>query len=31
MKYYSKDLPEQYVEVAHVRFDDVRTGFLYVP
>lgn len=29
MKYYSKDLPEQYVEVAHVRFDDVRTGFLY--
>lgn len=29
MKCYSKDLPEQYAEVAHVRFDDVRTGFLY--
>lgn len=29
MKYVSKDLPKQYVEVAHVRFDDVRTGFLH--
>lgn len=29
MKYYNKELPEEYAEVAHVRFDDLRTGFLY--
>ena len=29
MKYYNRDLPGEYAEVAHVRFDDVRTGFLY--
>lgn len=27
MKLYEKTLPEQYVEIAHVRFDDVKTGF----
>ena len=29
MKFYELDLPPQYVELAHVRFDDVKTGFLY--
>lgn len=29
MKQYEKELPAQYVEIAHVRFDAVKTGFLY--
>lgn len=29
MKHYENVLPEQYVEIDHVRFDDVKTGFLY--
>lgn len=29
MKIYEKTLPEQYLEIAHVRFDDVKTGFYY--
>lgn len=29
MKFYELDLPPQYAELAHVRFDDVKTGFLY--
>lgn len=29
MRYYELDLPSRYTEVAYVRFDNVKTGFLY--